>query len=650
MVLKNLAGRFRHWLAVAGLIPVLVATAAPLGCGDRAAPATSESNGATEAKASVELPEGDPAVAAADGGPGFTGEGWQTSEPGYLGDPRAVKGGTIRVGIREWPGNLRMAGSGYNTWLNYAVRDLCYQSLLGMNGNTLDYVPWLASHWWISEDKMTFRYRIDPRAHWSDGKPVVAEDVVASWKLQMDPTLQEPSGQMTYGKLHQPVAKSKYIVEVTAKDPNWRNFLYFSGMTIFPAHEIGSISGKEYLDKYNYAYTAVTGPYYVKPDDIKKGQSLTLTRRDDFWAKDDKHNTGLYNFDRIQFKVEREEQLMYERVCKGELDYFLVSKAEQWVKDLPEVDAVKKGWLVRRKFFNEAPNGTSGFALNQRQPPLDDVRVRKALAYLYDRETLIDKLCYGEYLPLDSYYQGGEYQNSGNELIRYNPTKAAELLAEAGWKERGPDGILVKDGMPLSLKLTWYSPATEKFLTSYKEACKQVGVDIVLDRLDPETMWKNLMERKFQMVSIAWGALIFPNPETSFHSRLADENDNNNITGLKSKEIDDLCAQYDVAYTQEERRDIIRKIDGLAFAQHPYVLQWYQPCQRVVYWNKFGMPDFGLHRFSEWEDAFATWWFDPEKAEALKQARKKNAELPTPPVESRYWLEQKGEGLGAKAN
>ena len=553
---------------------------------------------------------------------------------------KPVKGGTISTAIREWPGNLRMIGTASNTWLNYAVSDLCYQGLLTLDPDTLDYLPSLAKEWSVSDDKTTFTYEIDPRAKWSDGRPVVAADVVASWKLRMDKTILSPSSMLTYGKLNEPVAKSERVLEVTAKDKNWRNFLYFSTMSIFPAHEIGSITGTEYLDKYNYDYTAFSGPYSVNTEDIKKGESLTLTRRDDFWAFGDNNNKDKYNFDKIRFVVVTDPQLAFEKACKGEIDYYLLSKAEWWAKDLPQVPAVQKGWVIRRKFYNDAPNGTSGFAINMRHPPLDDVRVRKALQYLYDRETLIEKLAYNEYLPLDSYYQGGEYQNPKNEKIRYDPRNAVDLLAEAGWKDRGSDGILVKDGKPLRLTLTWYSPLTEKFLTSFKESCKQVGVEVVLDRTNPETMWKNLMERKFQMASMAWGALVFPNPETSMHSSLADKNDNNNITGFKSERCDELFKKYDVAFTQEERRAIVREIDGLIYEQHPYVLAWYQPCQRVMYWNKFGMPDYGFHRVLEWEDAFATWWVDPEKLKALKQARKNNTSLPIPPLENKYWLER----------
>src|SRR5262249_23733489 len=160
--------------------------------------------------------------------------------------------------------------------------------LLMMHPDTLEMQPALASHWWISEDKMTFRFRIDPRARWSDGQPVVADDVVASYKLRVDPTALDPTYQMVFGKLNKPVAKSKYIVEVTANTKNWRNFLYFATAILFPAHQIGSLSGTEYLEKFNFAYMAFNGPYLVRDEDIKKGESITVTRRDDWWAKDDR--------------------------------------------------------------------------------------------------------------------------------------------------------------------------------------------------------------------------------------------------------------------------------------------------------------------------------------------------------------------------
>ena len=78
-------------------------------------------------------------------------------------------------------------------------------------------------------------------------------------------------------------------------------------------------------------------------------------------------------------------------------------------------------------------------------------------------------------------------------------------------------------------------------------------------------------------------------------------------------------------------------MDGLIFNEHPYVLDWYLPCERILYWNKFGTPDTVLLKYHEWDDVFALWWFDSEKATALKQAKRDGSSLSVPPVDVRPW-------------
>ena len=134
----------------------------------------------------------DPAIPSDQGGRGFKGEGWETNTDfDLIGDPRAVKGGTIRDHMISFPGTLRMAGPEWNTEDNYLIAALVYEPLLNLHPTSLQYVPALASHWKIDPDRLTFRFRIDPNARYSDGTPVTAEDVVATWKFLTDKTLQE---------------------------------------------------------------------------------------------------------------------------------------------------------------------------------------------------------------------------------------------------------------------------------------------------------------------------------------------------------------------------------------------------------------------------------------------------------------------------
>src|SRR6266550_4691827 len=195
----------------------------------------------------------DPSVPAEQGGKGFKGDGWEAnSDYDLIGDPRAVKGGVLRDVMYAFPGTLRMAGPEWNTTTNYEINGLVYETLLGLHPTSLQYLPMLATHWQVSPDKKTFRFRLDPNARFSDGTPVTSDDVVASWKFQTDKTLQDLYFYTQLNKLEPPVAESRYIVRMRAKTLEWKNFLIASGFRIFPAHILKNLDGATYLRDYNF--------------------------------------------------------------------------------------------------------------------------------------------------------------------------------------------------------------------------------------------------------------------------------------------------------------------------------------------------------------------------------------------------------------
>jgi microcin C transport system substrate-binding protein len=582
----------------------------------------------------------DPSVPADQGGRGFTGEGWETNTDfDLIGDPRAVKGGSFREYQLDFPGTLRVHGPESNTALNGMIQSMVYEPLLTLHPTTLDYMPVIATHWQVSPDKLTYRYRIDPNARWSDGQPVTADDVVATWVLMMDKGLQDPSAQLTFGKFEQPVAESKYIVSVKSRQLNWRNFLYFSGMAILPAHVLKSVDGARYLKEYNFKLLPGTGPYTLNEADIMKGKGLTVRRRTDYWAEKYRRNVGLNNFDQLQETVVRDQNLAFEMFKKGDLDMYYVNISRQWVEEL-NFDRVQRGLIQKRKIFNDNPSGVQGLAINMRRPPFDDIRVRKAFTHLLNRELMIEKLFFNEYVPQNSYFPGGIYQNPNNPTNPYDPKLALSLLNEAGWKERDAQGRLVKDGRPLTVELLYGSKSSEPFLTIYQEDLRRVGIGISLRLVTPETQFQLVMERRFELVSLAWSGLLFPNPETSFHSKLADVDNNNNVSGVKDARIDELLAQYDVEFDQEKRVAIIREIDGIVANIHPYILEWDMPFQRIAFWNKFGHPEGYLTRIGDYRDAPSVWWIDAEKQAQLGKAMADaSLTMPVGETEVRYWTE-----------
>ncbi|MGB0840114.1 MAG: ABC transporter substrate-binding protein, partial [Chitinophagales bacterium] len=395
------------------------------------------------------------------GGAGFEnlaeGLGWETNTNfNTYNNVSAPKGGSFHMSFPEYPSTLRTVGRDSRNRLNNLMQNLVYQPLLGLDSETMEYIPNLATHWKISEDKMTYWFRLDPNAKWSDGQPVVAKDVIATWDLMRDEGIESPSENETYGKFERPEEVSKYIIKVPNKEENWRNFLYFSvSMAIFPNHYLEKIDGKNFLTKYDEQMMPSTGPYTYDGSASKEGELIVLKRRDDFWAKDYSVNKGLFNFDQLKFSFVADDRLALEKVKKGEFDFHTIQRAQWWKEELTadKDDNLKRNLLQKVKVFNFKPAGTQSLMLNTLEPPFDDINVRKAMGHLWNIEESVEKLMYNEYERCVSYYQGSVYQNKSNEVALYNPDKAVALLAKAGYTKKAGEKWLSKDGKRLEIDL-----------------------------------------------------------------------------------------------------------------------------------------------------------------------------------------------------
>ena len=437
--------------------------------------------------------------------------------------------------------------------------------------------------------------------------------------------------QVVYGRFERPRIVSKYIVEVQAKERSWRDFLNFATMTILPTHEIAELDGATFLSQYQFRTLVGSGPYILRPSDVKMQHTLSLRRRDDYWGANERFAVGQYNFDTIRLISTKDSVLALEKAKKGEMDLLKIGKARDWAVDLPRLSQVQRGLLVLQRIHNDQPSGADGIVINMRRPPLDDVRVRKALCHLYNRRKLIEKLFYGEYEHLDGYFSPTmldevtgaiDLNEAEPELIRYDPDAAQRLLAEAGWSERDSQGLLVKNGRRMELELIYSSKVVERYLSVFQEDCRRAGIVINLKQLTRASRFQTTYgNRQFQVATQGWGGTLDPNPQAAWLSVLADRNNNNNFAGFKSEQVDDLCRRYDESFDPVERAELIRQIDRLIFAEHPCVLGWRTPYIRLMYWNKFGFPPGSLGRTAGVESALRTWWIDPEKVALLDRAK-----------------------------
>jgi microcin C transport system substrate-binding protein len=206
---------------------------------------------------------------------------------------------------------------------------------------------------------------------------------------------------------------------------------------------------------------------------------------------------------------------------------------------------------------------------------------------------------------------------------------------------------LAKGGKPLRIELLYSDKGSERWTTIYQNDLRKVGITLDLRLVNPETRFKMMMQRQFELVSGAWGqGSVFPTPRTEYHSESADQLNTNNISGFKDKRIDQILDQYDVEFDFDKRAALLRELDGILTSQHHYIMEWFPPAStRMAYWNRFGFPQGTFARVADFSGSLAQglpqlWWIDPQKNQRLDQALRDNSvKLEVPPVEDRYWQE-----------
>ena len=632
-------------------IPILLFTFSFLinGCGGNSAKSSTIVTKPISIKEFDTPPGANPAISAKMGGAGFeeiaSSLGWKTAESiKNYGSPESKKGGRFTMSFSEFPASLRTYGKDSNYEIISMMSSLVFESLLSIDSETLDLVPMLCSHWKISDDFKTFQLRLDPNTRWADGKPVTTEDIMATYKLLIDETILQPYYNVVFSKYEEPKIISEYIIEVTSNEVHFKNIIDFTfGMTLLPAHYLDGLTGTDYLEKYHFDMMPGTGPYTLEKTKIRKGKSITLTRRSDWWQADYKRNLGEYNFDLLKFIIVKDERLTLEKFKKGEIDIYTVGRAQWWVQEFDQsnedFDYLHRGLIQKRKIFNNHLSGTSGLAMNIREGRIfSDLRLRKAMAKLWNRQQLIEKLFFNEYVAIKSYFPGGQYENKSNQLVDYDPEGAVKLLASAGWLERNNDGWLIKDGEIFEIDFG-IDQSSERIFTPYQEDLAKVGIKMNLQYVDRTTMFKNVMnERDFDIHYQGWTMPTFPNPETSYASESANQPGTTNISGFTNPRVDEIVSNYNNLFNPKDRIAALQEIDQIVFESHIYALGWRAPyAWRFGYWNKFGMPEHYIGFSGNWKSAMAYWWFEPELDQKVRDAKQdKTVSFPYGDIEVDY--------------
>jgi microcin C transport system substrate-binding protein len=551
----------------------------------------------------------------------FSKETWKDL-PDPIADTHAQPGGQVSTFGGQYPKSLNYYLD--NNTLSAEIFGAMFESLLTMNPITLEYEPGLAEKWSIADDKKTFTFVLNPKARWSDGTPITADDVRWTYDAIMDPKNLTGANKANMERFNPPQVIDERTIRFTAKEIHWKNLLTAGEFYILCKH---AYKNKDF-NKINFEFPVVSGLYELdKPDE---GVSIRLKRRQNWWNKDATRSQHKGNFDFITYKFFTERTNAFEAFKKGSIDIYPVYTSRIWI-DETSGDAFLKSYIIKQKIYNHKPVGFQGFAMNMRKPPFDDINVRQAMALLLDRRKMNETLMYNQYFLHRSYFEDLYTPDHPcpNPFIEMNKEKARDLLKKAGWKVNPKTGFLEKNKENFTFRFLSNDSSSDKFLAIYAEDLKDVGIEMVIDKKDWASWARDMDEYNYQMTWAAWSSGIFKDPETMWSSKEADRKGGNNITGFKNKKVDELIEKQKAIFNINARNDIYRQMDQMIYQAFPYVLLWNIDYTRLLYWNKFGMPPTVLSKYGDESSALVYWWVDPDAQAALNDAL--NMKMPLSP-------------------
>jgi peptide/nickel transport system substrate-binding protein len=538
-------------------------------------------------------------------------------------NPDAPKGGRLvqgLIGTFDSLNPLIVRGVAVQQIRGYAYeRGYVYESLM-VRGNDEPFTLYgLLARGVETDDARSYvTFRIDPRARFSDGQPVTGDDVLFSLALLRD------HGRPLHHQYYSKVAKAEALDPLTVRFDfggvaDRELPLILGLMPILPRHAIDAAR----FEETTLAPPIGSGPYRVTA--VKPGASLTFTRDPDYWGRDLPVNRGLWNFDEIRIDYYREANGLFEAFKRGLYDFRTENEPLRWHEgyDFP---AVRSGEVVRDTNKLGTPYPSEFLVFNGRRPKFADVRVRQALAMLFDFEWINRNYYFGLYSRAGGYFAGSELSAYGRpadererELLkpylsqiapdiidgryrlpvtdgsgrdRTTLRNALDLLEQAGY---GIDGTVLKQratGTPFTIEILVTTREHERIALAYQRDLKRVGIDATVRVVDAVQFEQRRLAFDFDMIPNRWDQSLSPGNEQSFYwgSRAADVTGTRNYMGARDPAIDAMIAALLSARERPAFVSAVRALDRALMSGFYTIPLFNAGEQWIARWNRIQRP------------------------------------------------------------
>ena len=555
-------------------------------------------------------------------------------------NPNAPKGGEFRLVPPTRPTNFdkfnpfTLKGTGPS-----GLGQLMFESL--MTGNSEEPTTaygLLAEDIDVAPDGLSVTFRLNPKARFNDGSPVLAADVVYSFQTLIGP-LAAPQYKTIYAEVKKASAVGERTVRFDFASPNRELPLVVGGMAVFSRKWGG---GKPF-DQIVTEVPIASGPY--RPASDRLGRDITYVRRADYWGVDLPVRKGMFNFDRVAYKVYLDETARFEGLKAGEFDFMREFVSRNWARQY-KGKQFDNGEIAKRAFENHNPGDFQGYIFNTRRDKFKDVRVRQAIALAMDFEWLNRQLFYGIYTRVQGYFPNSDFHADGlpgpDELalmeplrvklkpevfgpapvpastdppgsLRENLRKARALLAEAGWTYR--DGALRNaKNEAFTIEFLNDQPSLIRVATPLQTALKKLGIEMSFRTVDFSLSQQRMQNYDFDMTSMRLPGNTAPGGELFelFGSKSAETPGSSNYWGIADPAVDAIVGKVVTATTRPELTTALRVLDRVLSAGY-YSIPMYYGSAFLVGYRPVGvvLPPTIPPYYDVGDWALATWWASP---------------------------------------
>ena len=495
-----------------------------------------------------------------------------------------------------------------------------------------------------SEDWVIFHLR--PEAKFSDGTPLTAQDVVFSHYLLLEQGL--PSYAEAVKELIQSAeAIDDHTVKFTfMPDVPRRNLISQAGGTPVWSKAWYERTGAR-LDETQLEISPGSGPYMLDSYDLDR--QIIYKRNPDYWGEDLPINIGRNNFDTIRVEYFGDTTVALEGFKAGEFTFREENSSINWATAY-EFPALDNGWVVKAELPSGNLPSASGIIMNLRRPELQDLRIRQALALMYNFTWTNDTLQFGLFDQRESFWQNTDMAATGlpegrelellqtvadqidpsiltdtvtmphisgeRPLDRGNLRIASDLLDAAGWPV-GDDGIRRKDGQGLTIDFITDAASLERVLTPYVDNLVSLGVQATIEVIDPAQYTQRSRGFDWDMIYSGYSNGLEEGLGLDQRYGAVGIGDLFNPAGYTSPAMDTLINAIVAATTREEMAAGVRAMDRIMRRELFVVPTWYKAHYWVAYYDMYEHPE-TLPPYALGNLDF--WWFDQAKYDALVAA------------------------------